>query len=482
MPEPRNANSRYLTPTPAEVVGGAIASAIFDPTAENGEGVYNTFGEALAAVKLLTPFNKHGVLVIRKNDLIAANIAAEDYDFEARIGLMAPAGMIGNVTRPTLTFDDGARLVNLNWINSVNIVGTCIANSLFNYTSFGISNLFTEFSIFQLGATSTKPLIDVDGTAALILSLNRRGALLNASAAAKVVQVGATASLTLVASGASVIPADSLGATAGATINIARGADCPLSIDQDVSAAGAFKVATERLWQQSLTVVTANYQAHAQEIVRYDSSGGTFTVDLPQTAADAETGTEVIIANNTSDATEITLRPYNGVGSIGGSATIEIAGDGAVVRLISIAGTGLWLVVSDTSGGGGGSLSTMLFWGVDTVDATTADKYLLPGYHMGAAHTVQINQRMAMAGTISQLGIIHNTPAGNGNDIVYTILVNGVKPVSGPTVTLASDGTTATDIVNTVDVVAGDQVALLVEKALNIGSGAVDVTATCLVS
>lgn len=481
MPKPRDANSRYLTPSPMEVVGGAVASAIFDPDAQDGDGVYTTFGEALAAVKLLTPFNQHGVLVVRKQDLIPGVIAAEDYDFEGRIGLMAPAGMVGNTTRPSLTFEDGARLLNLNWINSVNIIGTCIANSLFEYTAFGVFSLFTEFSVFQLGVTSTKPLIDIDGSAALLLSLNRRSALLNASAAAKVVQVGATATLTLISSGASVVPADSLGATAGGSINIARGADCPLSIDQDVSAAGSFRVATERLWQQSLTVITANYQAHAQEIVRYNSSGGTFVVDLPPTLADAETGTEVIIANNTSDPAPITVRPFNGIGSIGGSPTLVIAGAGAVVRLISIAGTGLWLVLSATTAGLA-TPSAELTWGAANVGSGTTDRYLTRGWDDGTADIVMIETRMSLAGTISSFGIVHNVPTGNGGDIVYTLLLNGAKPVDGPTVTLASTGTTATDIVNTVAVVKGDRISLLMEKAVGIVDGAVHAAATALVS
>jgi hypothetical protein len=66
----------------------------------------------------------------------------------------------------------------------------------------------------------------------------------------------------------------------------------------------------------------------------------------------------------------------------------------------------------------------------------------------------------------------HASAVGNGNSIVYTVLINGVA--STITVTLASGAiATGTDLVNTAAVVAGDLITLRAVKAVAIGDGAV---------
>ena len=69
--------------------------------------------------------------------------------------------------------------------------------------------------------------------------------------------------------------------------------------------------------------------------------------------------------------------------------------------------------------------------------------------------------------------IRHNNPQGNGDDIVYTLRINGVD--SALTVTLASTGTSASATA-TVLIQAGDRVVIAATKATNINNSPDDIT------
>ena len=69
----------------------------------------------------------------------------------------------------------------------------------------------------------------------------------------------------------------------------------------------------------------------------------------------------------------------------------------------------------------------------------------------------------------------HNAANGNGNSVVYTVLVNGVA--TAITVTLASGAVgQASDTVHTVVIAQGDRISIRATKAATIaGGGNVDV-------
>lgn len=73
---------------------------------------------------------------------------------------------------------------------------------------------------------------------------------------------------------------------------------------------------------------------------------------------------------------------------------------------------------------------------------------------------------MPRAGTIQRMYVIHNLPAGNGNNIVYTVRLNTVATTLA--VTLASNASTNSNLVNSFAVVAGDQIDIEVTKALDV--------------
>jgi hypothetical protein len=70
----------------------------------------------------------------------------------------------------------------------------------------------------------------------------------------------------------------------------------------------------------------------------------------------------------------------------------------------------------------------------------------------------------------------HGNPDGNGNDITYTIRVNG--SATSVTVTLASTASQDSDLTNTAAVVGGDNIDLEITKGAGIGNSPDGVTVT----
>lgn len=122
-----------------------------------------------------------------------------------------------------------------------------------------------------------------------------------------------------------------------------------------------------------------------------------------------------------------------------------------------------------------GAASCLLIFGASALSATTTTRFLFPTYEDALAPTAAIQYRVSRAGTLRNLRVRHNTTAGNGNAIIYTLRVNGVASLL--TVSLASTAADASDLVNTVVVAAGDLVDVRATKALNIASSPTGVVA-----
>jgi hypothetical protein len=83
---------------------------------------------------------------------------------------------------------------------------------------------------------------------------------------------------------------------------------------------------------------------------------------------------------------------------------------------------------------------------------------------------------MPRAGLLRNFGIRHNTPAGNGNAVVYTVRQNGVA--TALSVSLISTGSDGFDLANSVSFAAGDLVDIEVTKAADIANGVLNVVAS----
>lgn len=117
----------------------------------------------------------------------------------------------------------------------------------------------------------------------------------------------------------------------------------------------------------------------------------------------------------------------------------------------------------------------LLEWGDGNIQTTTTDRFLTPGYDAGSAPTVAIQKTMTRRGFLEQLRIKCRVANGNGNNVAYTIQVNGLDtPLA---VTLASNVQSGSNTTSRVQVSAGDFVTLKVSKAAGIGTSPQDVIA-----
>lgn len=112
--------------------------------------------------------------------------------------------------------------------------------------------------------------------------------------------------------------------------------------------------------------------------------------------------------------------------------------------------------------------SATLTWGDGLIGTSITTRFLSPGYDGGAAPTSPIQIKASRSGKLRDFRVFHNTPAGNGNDITYTMRVNSVAtPIN---VTMASTASNGIDILNEVDISAGDSLDIEVVKLVAIGT------------
>lgn len=114
-----------------------------------------------------------------------------------------------------------------------------------------------------------------------------------------------------------------------------------------------------------------------------------------------------------------------------------------------------------------------LVWGVGGLFTTTATRYMAPGFNSDNADTEIIEYDLPRAGTLRKMFIRCRTAGGNGNHVVYTVIINGVP--TALSVSLASDVTAGSNITTDIDVNEGASIRLRVTKGATIGSSPEDV-------
>jgi hypothetical protein len=118
---------------------------------------------------------------------------------------------------------------------------------------------------------------------------------------------------------------------------------------------------------------------------------------------------------------------------------------------------------------------TIIGFGNDNIGAPADTRFLSQWYGGSAsvAGTTNVQPIVApRAGTLKNLFVRHQAAAGNGNSVVYTVMINGVATTM--TVTLATGAIgQVSDLVNTAAVAQGDLISFRGVKALGIGGGSV---------
>jgi hypothetical protein len=122
--------------------------------------------------------------------------------------------------------------------------------------------------------------------------------------------------------------------------------------------------------------------------------------------------------------------------------------------------------------------SAILGFGAGNINAAANTRFLDPWYggNTSVALLTITDHPCPRAGTLKNLFVRHNAADGNGNTVVYTVMLNGVATLL--TVTLATGAIgQASDLVNSVVVAQGDRIGLRAVKALAIGGASVLVQA-----
>lgn len=115
----------------------------------------------------------------------------------------------------------------------------------------------------------------------------------------------------------------------------------------------------------------------------------------------------------------------------------------------------------------------VLTWGADSIAATADTRYLTPGFSPTTAGTAVLEFAAARAGTLRNLFARWNAAPGgaNGNAVDVKVRINGVDTALVVSRAANAGVGQSSNLVNTVAVAQGDRIAVVVTKALAIGSG-----------
>jgi len=110
-------------------------------------------------------------------------------------------------------------------------------------------------------------------------------------------------------------------------------------------------------------------------------------------------------------------------------------------------------------------------FGNNSIRGTTADRWLAPSAppNWGTATTV-INEAIADDDIdIYSMSVIHGNPSGNGNDVVYTLQVEGIDSALSVTIPSTTETASSAILSTPISISRGEKYSLKVTKALSIG-------------
>ena len=114
----------------------------------------------------------------------------------------------------------------------------------------------------------------------------------------------------------------------------------------------------------------------------------------------------------------------------------------------------------------------VLFWGAGNVAATAVTRFLQPGFQTGVAPTTGVRLPITRAGTLQRMFIRCRVAGVGVTSITYTVLLNGVATLLA--VSMLPTAVSASNVVDTVTVAAGDFIEIRVTK-IAIGATPTDI-------
>lgn len=268
------------------------------------------------------------------------------------------------------------------------------------------------------------------------------------------------------------IQADTIASAAGASIIYRVADDSSFAFGQQANSLGTpvFQMAT-----RDRMIVTPVPPAAPSTIAILSPMTGEYRYDttaaqVAQTLAPANAGLfpgQKVIIKEVSGINSVVLTP-NGADTIdeGRVPSITVPPGGSVTLITN--GIDNWDIVGLSSGG------SVMVWGAHSVAATADKRYLPPGYGDITAST-QANFRMVMSrsGILQKFAVRHNTAQGNGSNVVYDVVVNGVPSNLNLTLATGAIGG-ASDGSTTIVIEAGDIVDITATKAVALGAAIVE--------
>lgn len=125
-------------------------------------------------------------------------------------------------------------------------------------------------------------------------------------------------------------------------------------------------------------------------------------------------------------------------------------------------------------------VGSMLLWGNNAIAASATTRYLTPGYDESTAPliTAIVQIRAPRAGNLRNMRVRQNSPVGtpDPDTITYTVRVNNVATTISAT--MGRDDVDASDLVNSVEIAAGDLLDIEVTKSGGIGTTPNDIVVT----
>lgn len=120
--------------------------------------------------------------------------------------------------------------------------------------------------------------------------------------------------------------------------------------------------------------------------------------------------------------------------------------------------------------------AALVSFGNNTIQTAADTRFLDPWWDDSIATATRIQYVVPRAGRFANLAVLHNTPNGNGNNIIYSLELNGATTLLS--VTMASTDSVGTHDADPVTVAKGDLISMSAAKPLSIGSSPGDIMAT----
>lgn len=359
-------------------------------------------------------------------------------------------------------------------------------------------------------STGTGPFFSV-GDAATFL-IGAEGALLTGTHA--VVDVPAAVTLSVFVQGPSaILAASTFSGIVGSTLNLITANDSVVVVSETQAAfLGTKNLVNATVIRTFPTdiLVGVTLLASASQMVRVNPTGGAFAVTLPPAAG---LRGQPITFKNVSVSTNNVTVTANAGDTVEGAATLVLSGSRFNTTVVSDGVSAWWVTVPEASvatnvfnqgvaiannphtfvnfsgdgvnafDNGGGEAKVVIprtgvfQWGSLDIDAGADTRFLGPGQNATALTTDEEQIVAPFNCTLGNLFIRHNLANGNGQNVVYTVLVNGVA--TAVTVTLATGAVgTGSDTSNSVAASAGDTISIRAVKGAGIASGVLNVFAT----